>query len=223
MKCKKCSHEAIKYGKQKNGAQRYYCNVCKQTFQAEYDYRAYDSNTNHAIIILLKEGCGIRSISRILGISPTTVMKRILLIASNIKKPTIRMGQAHEMDELITYIGNKHTRYCVAYAIDRNTREVIDFNVGRRNKGTLRTVVNGLVLSRSRQIRTDKLNLYQGLIPKELHHIKNRGINRIERYNLTLRTHLKRLNRRTIAYSKSFRMLVATLKIYFWSPINSYL
>ena len=58
--------------------------------------------------------------------------------------------------------------------------------------------------------------IYLGLVPKELHHVKRRGINRIERMNLTLRTHLKRLNRRTIAYSKSLLVLTAILKIYFW-------
>ncbi|MFY1046718.1 IS1 family transposase [Chryseobacterium sp. GP-SGM7] len=35
--------------------------------------------------------------------------------------------------------------------------------------------------------------------------------------NLNIRTHLKRLNRRTICFSKSNLILIAILKIYFWS------
>jgi len=121
------------------------------------------------------------------------------------------------MDEMFTYLGNKDRRICIAYAIDRNTRGVVGFSVGRRNVTTLRIVTESLILSEAKEIRTDKLNLYQTLIPEEIHHVKRRGINHIERFNLTLRTHIKRLNRRTIAYSKSLVVLSAILKIYFWS------
>lgn len=121
------------------------------------------------------------------------------------------------MDELYTYVGSKLNMVCIAFALERDSRNVIDFSIGRRNKGTLRKVVDALVLSNAKEIRTDKLSLYINLVPKEIHHVKQRGINRIERMNLNLRTHLKRLNRRTIAYSKSLLVLSAILRIYFWS------
>ncbi len=216
MNCKKCSSKVIKNGKQKDGAQRYYCKSCKQSFQDGYKYNAYKADININIVKHLRESCGIRSISRILEISTTTVIKRILEIADNVKRPVIRLRQTYEMDEIITFIGNKQKRYCIAYAIERTTRNVVDFNVGRRNNTTLRLVVNSLLLAESKQIRTDRLSNYIGLIPSEIHHVKRRGINRIERKNLTIRTHIKRLNRRTIAYTKSLMMLMATLKIYFW-------
>ena len=50
-----------------------------------------------------------------------------------------------------------------------------------------------------------------------LHSVKRFGTNHIERKNLTLRTHLKRLNRGTICFSRSLIVLNAVLKIYFWS------
>lgn len=220
MKCKFCENKIVKNGRVKfSGKQRYYCRTCKKSYVLSYSSNAYYNTTNYDIVFLLKEGCGIRSISRILGISPTTVMKRIITIACKIKKPMIQTGQTHEMDEIITYIGNKEKRYCIAYAIDRTTRNVVDFNVGRRNNKTLRLVVNSLLLAESKQIRTDRLRNYIGLIPHEIHYVKQRGINRIERKNLTLRTHIKRLNRKTIAYTKSLMMLMAILKIYFWHEI----
>ncbi|MBN9294195.1 MAG: transposase, partial [Flavobacteriia bacterium] len=49
-----------------------------------------------------------------------------------------------------------------------------------------------------------------------IHKIHRRCTNHIERQNLNLRTHLKRLNRKTICYSKSLMMLLAVVKIYFW-------
>jgi len=166
---------------------------------------------------LLKEGCGTNSISRLLMISKNSVTSKILKIADSIKKPPILFGREYEVDEMMTYIGNEDYRICIKYALDRKTRDVVGYSVGRRNKTTLRIVVNSLLLSNPKQIRTDKCPLYPTLIPKELHHVKRRGINYIERKNLTLRTHLKRLNRRTIAYSKSLVVLSAMLKIYFWS------
>ena len=216
MKCKFCSNSCIRKGFQKNGIQKYYCSSCKKYQQKEYSYFACYSQTNQDIVSLIKASCGIRDISRVLSISSTTVLKRILLISDMIRKPIISRGKTYEVDEMITHIGRKDRKFCIVYAIDRKSRSVVDFNVGRRNKTTLRMVVNTLLLSESKEIRTDRLNLYLGLIPEEIHLVKRRGTNYIERKNLTLRTQLKRLNRRSIAYTRSLAVLVAVLKIYFW-------
>lgn len=66
-----------------------------------------------------------------------------------------------------------------------------------------------------RLVYTDKLKSYQSLIPSAIHKVIRFGTNHIERTNLTLRTHLKRLNRKTICFSKSEVMLKAVLNIYF--------
>ncbi|WP_262497378.1 MULTISPECIES: IS1 family transposase [Chryseobacterium] len=49
-----------------------------------------------------------------------------------------------------------------------------------------------------------------------MHQTKRFGTNAIERKNLSIRTHLKRLNRKTICFNKSIVMLTSILKIYFW-------
>lgn len=217
MKCKKCNESCVRKGFQKNGTQKFLCKKCLLWQQEKYNYLAYNEFTNQKIVMLLKESCGTRSISRILGISPTTVTQRVLKIASNINIPPILFGKSYEVDEMFTYLGNKKRKICITYAIDRKTRDVVSYSIGRRNKTTLRIVINTLLLSNAIEIRTDKCPLYPTLIPEEIHHVKQRGINYIERKNLTLRTHLKRLNRRTIAYSKSLLVLSAVLRIYFWS------
>nr|WP_307462315.1 IS1 family transposase [Chryseobacterium sp. SORGH_AS_0447] len=50
-----------------------------------------------------------------------------------------------------------------------------------------------------------------------MHSTKRFGTNTIERLNLTIRTHLKRFNRRTICFTESKIILKAILKIYFWA------
>jgi len=199
-----------------NAKQRYRCKTCGKTACKDYLYKACCAETNHQIAVLLKEGCGIRSIARIMSISAVSVIRRILYIASLIEKPPITKGRIYEADELKTYLGRKSNDQWVIYAIDKESRRVVDFRVGKRNKQNLRPVIETLLLSGARKICTDKLNCYKVLIPKDIHHVKSYNINHIERKNLSLRTHLKRLARKTICYSKSLFMLTACLKIYFW-------
>ena len=171
---------------------------------------------NSNLLSLLKEGCGIRSISRLLAISPTTTIRRILTISNQIKRPSIVRSKMYEVDELCTYIGNKNRKRWVAYSLRKDTKEVVNFAVGTRTKRTLQQITNSLLLSEATTIYTDKLNIYKSLIPSAIHCSRQYRINHIERKNLTLRTHLKRLNRKTICFSKSILMLTACLKIYFW-------
>src|SRR5690606_18882914 len=107
----------IKKGFQKNGTQKFLCKRCLIWQQEKYNYRAYNEFTNQKIVILLKESCGTRSISRILRISPTTVTQRILIIASGVRIPPILFGKSYEVDEMITYVGSKERRTCIVYAI----------------------------------------------------------------------------------------------------------
>ncbi len=217
MNCKKCQHSCIRWGKQYNGEQRYYCKRCNRHQQEDYKYKAYEKETDKEICECTKEGCGIRSTARLLTISPTTVIKRIKKLSVKVIKPIfIVKGKNYEMDELRTYIKKKTNRYWIAYAIRRDTKEVVDFKVGKRNKRTLSRVVDTLLLSEARKIYTDGYPLYKTLIPPELHKVSKHKINHIERKNLSIRTHLKRLGRKTICYSKSTAMLEACLKIYFW-------
>jgi insertion element IS1 protein InsB len=163
------------------------------------------------------ESVGIRGIARILRIGVNTVLRRIVFIANGITKPTIPLDRpAFEVDELWTYIGRKENDCWLAYALDKATRQVLDFVIGKRTKATLKILIDKLLASGVRKIATDKLTLYQRLIPKNVHCYGAYFTNHIERKNLSIRTHLKRLSRRTICFSRSTRMLESCLKIYFW-------
>jgi IS1 family transposase len=165
---------------------------------------------------LVCESVSIRGIARVLKIAVRTVVNGIRKIARGIVKPPIIMNQAaFEVDELYTYIGNKENHYWVAYAINRTTGEVIDFVIGKRTKHTLRMLINTLLLSGVRRICTDRLNIYRSLIPKGIHYSKAYCTNHIERKNLSIRTHIKRLSRRTICFSRSYTLLESCLRIYF--------
>jgi insertion element IS1 protein InsB len=217
MECKYCNGKCQKAGRQKNGAQKIYCITCNKYQQAVYQYTAASIQFNKMISMLVCESVSIRGIARILKIAAGTVISRIKSIALSIGKPPVPINRnAFEVDEMITYIGRKQNQFCIAYALCGDTKKVIDFVVGKRNKRTLKMLINTLLLSNVATIKTDKFNIYQSIIPKNIHSNAAYETNHIERKNLSIRTHLKRLSRRTICFSKSMVMLQACLKIYFW-------
>ena len=216
MRCKYCENTCVKNGFHTNGKQRYKCKACGKKFIDNYSYNAYHSNLNRQIVVLTKEGLGIRSTARVLGISTTTLLKRILSIAKDISRPVISKGKTYEVDELRTFIGNKKRLVWVVYALERESKKVVSFFVGARTNKTLKIVLTTLQLSEAKRIYTDGLPNYLYIIERKLHKVTRFGTNHIERFNLNLRTHLKRLNRRTICFSRSVAMISAILKIYFW-------
>jgi len=181
-----------------------------------YTYQAYHPQINKAIVQLNNEGVGIRSVSRILKISATTLLRRILVIAVSIPNPPIVNNKTYEVDEMRTFVKKKSRLIWIVYALERSTKSVVSFNVGARTNRTINVVLKTLQFSEAKRIYTDKLPSYKILISKPIHRTAIRGTNHIERKNLTLRTHLKRLNIRTICFSRSVAVLTACLRIYFW-------
>jgi insertion element IS1 protein InsB len=213
--CGYCKGKCVKNGRI-SGKQRYLCRCCKRSFVLCYTYPACMNHINDRITQYVKEGCGVRSISRLLKIATSTVLRRIKRLAKSIRKPIMAFGKEYELDELCTYVKRKTAKRWIAYAIRKDTKAVVDFTIGSRTSKTLKRVTDTLVLSEAKKVYTDKLSTYAGLLPKEIHSTRYHGTNQIERMNLNLRTHLKRLSRRTICFSRSRAMLAACLRIYFW-------
>ena len=144
------------------------------------------------IILYTKEGTGIRSTARILKISATTLLKRIILIGGRITHPSIVKHRVYEVDEIKSFIKRKQNHIWIAYALDRKSKEVVSFNIGARTNSTLSIVTETLHIAEAKCIYTDRLRNYKSLIDHSIHRTSLYGTNHIERHNLTLRTHLKR-------------------------------
>lgn len=215
MECKNCLGSCVKRGK-RNGRQVYCCKQCRKSQRSEYIRRRYSKETRQKVVELTVEGMGISSISRFLRIPKTSVCRIIRKEAEKVIQPTlVEVNQEYEIDELKTFVGSKKNECWVCYAIHRKSKRVVSFVVGRRTKENISKVVHTLLSLSPSRIYTDKLNIYPVLIPKDIHSTKFRHTNYIERNNLTLRTHLKRLSKKSICYSKSKSMLFACLRIYF--------
>lgn len=204
MECKYCGNLCIKAGKQRSGVQKFYCKQCTRYQQAIYTSEAYHPQSNDRIAALIREGMGLRSISRVLHISLKTIIHRVLKTGDKISKPFhgSRNG-VYELDELWSFFGRKDNETWIMYAFDRTTRSVIDFRAGSRNKANLKSLTDQVLSFEPKAVCTDGLVIYQSLLPKSMHKVGLPGTRHIERYNLNIRTHLKRLSRRTICFSKS--------------------
>ena len=216
MECKYCGGTCVKDGTQSNGRQRYKCKSCHRKQQALYSYNAYQKGINNAIITLTKEGVGIRSAARILDISPTTLLSRIVQIAQTISRPPVTYSKdlwSGWNKELCT---KKVRTHLDSICLDRKSKQVVSYNIGPRTNATLNVVLETLRLSDAKWVYTDRLRNYRSLIETKIYRTSLYGTNHIERHNLTIRTHLKRLARKTICFSRSAVILSAILKIYFW-------
>ena len=219
MNCKYCNNRCIKKGYNKN-VQRILCKTCNRYQQENYTYNLCTKENEQMIIKLNNEGVGISSISRITGLSKANVVNKINAIAFKTEKPLIKEEQQeYEVDELYTYVKNKSNPCYVIYALNKSSKKVIDFFVGSRTKENINKVITSVKALNPKKIFTDKLNIYPALIEESIHTAASYKINHIERFNLTLRTHQKRLTRKTICYSKTKGMLENCLRIYFWSKV----
>lgn len=217
MECKNCQGLCIKKGCQ-NRRQKYYCKACKMYQQKTYSYRRCTVEDEKMIAKLNNESVNISGIARITGISKSHVINKINQIAKRTEQLIIiEEQQEYEVDEMHTFIGRKTNHCYITYALNRITKQVIYFVVGGRTKENIGKVIEKVKLLNPKRIYTDKLNVYPGLIEKAIHISSSYKINHIERFNLTLRTHLKRLSRKTICFSKSKQMLEHCLRIYLWS------
>lgn len=82
---------------------------------------------------------------------------------------------------------------------------------------TLNTVLKTLQNAQVKRIYTNGLKNYKYLIDRKIHNVVRFGTNHIERNNLTVRTHIKRLSRKTICFTRNILLLFSVLRIYFWT------
>ena len=115
-------------------------------------------------------------------------------------------AEAAELDEMRSFVGNKRRQRWLWLAIDRRTRAVLAYVFGRRRDNVFRKLKALLEPFGISMFYTDDWGCYERNIEAGRHTVGKEHTQAIERKNLTLRTRVKRLCRRTICYSKSVAM-----------------
>jgi insertion element IS1 protein InsB len=107
-----------------------------------------------------------------------------------------------EMDEQWSYVGNKANQRWLWYAIDHATNTMLAYVFGKRKDQVflrLKTLLEPYHIVR---YYTDDWGAYQRHLDPDKHEVGKRNTQKIERKNLNFRTRIKRLNRKTICFSK---------------------
>ncbi len=214
--CPRCSAlNIVKNGITANRKQRYRCKDCGRQFITNYSYRGRLPAVRELIVPMTLNGSGIRDISRVLHVSPTTVLAVIRAAATLTPEPSPpRRIKDLELDEFWSFVGRKADQRWTWHAFDRQRKQVVAFVNGRRTDQNCRALYAKLQPSSVKFFCSDEWAAYAKTLPAHKHYIGKEETRHIERRNLTFRTRLKRLQRRTICFSKNEEMHDAVIKMH---------
>jgi transposase-like protein/IS1 family transposase len=185
--CHNCQTLCNRFGKHRNGLQRYRCAQCRKTFTEDHakplDEMRLPIQKAEAILKLLVEGMSIRSIERVTQVHRDTIMRLLLVAGENagrLMDAKLRglRTRYFEVDEIWTYVGKKqkHVRsgdspefgsQWVFVAIDAETKLIPSFHVGQRMKADAVKFLTDLYyrIEGRTQITTDNLVHYKDAVP----------------------------------------------------------
>lgn len=186
MTCHLCQAEnAKKFGRTRDGRQRFRCRTCRRTFSERRtrtlpgDMRISPEKAE-LILMLLCEGSGIRSIGRTTGTHQVTILRLLAevgagcerLLAESIKDVSVRDVQADEVWGYVRCKEGTKTRkniqdpeagdaYCFI-GLERHSKLVLAWHLGRRNTWDTHDFMEKLSAATAGrfQLTTDGLNTY---------------------------------------------------------------
>jgi insertion element IS1 protein InsB len=115
----------------------------------------------------------------------------------------IQIGCTCEMDEFWSFVGKKSNQRWTWYAIDNASGRILAWHNGKRRDKDFLKLWEMLKSFPITKCYTDNCGSYSKYIPSEMHQVGKDNTWKIERKNLNFRTHLKRLCRKTICFSKN--------------------
>src|SRR5579871_3055883 len=189
MVCHQCKTAAQRYGKDRNGNQRYRCMACKKTFivtdAKPLGTMRIDQRDAVFALRLLLEGTSVRAVERLTGLHRDTICDLVATVGRNCQRfldAKIRDVKVEDVqcDEVWGFVGCKEkTRqllghdmsmgdaYCFT-AIERNTKLLVAWHLGKRSNEDNWEFLNKLYFATSRnrfQLSTDGYTPYGNSVP----------------------------------------------------------
>jgi transposase-like protein/IS1 family transposase len=153
--CPQCGVASKRFGRHRNGLQRYRCLECRRTFTEDHTaaFRVEDylkDKRGLAALRMLVEGCSVRSVERMTGIRRDSIIDMLLIAGERCEKLMDRLvrdvpTKEIQCDEIWGYVAKKegHKRpeeysdvsigdAWTWVAIERHSKVVLAFTVGRR-------------------------------------------------------------------------------------------
>jgi transposase-like protein/IS1 family transposase len=185
--CHNCQSICRKFGKHRNGLQRFRCSQCRKTFTEDHatplDTMRLSMDKAESILKLLVEGMSIRSVERITDVHRDTIM-RLLLLAGERSQQLMDSKMRNlrprylQIDEIWAFCGKKQRQVrkgdspelgsqWVTVAIDAETKLIPSFMIGKRLRQDTHVFLFDLYkrLDGRVQLTTDGLNHYTMAVP----------------------------------------------------------
>ena len=185
MTCHYCRTACKRFGRHRNGLQRFRCTQCRKTFTEEHE-RPLDEmrlpfDRAVSILKLLLDGMSIRSAERVTGVHRDTILKLLVVAGERCQKIMDEKIKGIDVkdvqvDEIWGYVFKKeghkwnHEKeiaeigdaYCFV-AIERETKLVLVHHLGKRDSLSTDTFIHKLALATSRnryQLTSDGFKAY---------------------------------------------------------------
>ncbi len=124
--------------------------------------------------------------------------------SQQLEKLDVEFHLSTEWDGFRSFVGSKHSPRWTWYVIERKSGIILAWENGRRKDEVLKSLLYRLKGIPIRICHTDDRGAYSRQFPGEYTHIVGKDCTwKIERKNLNFRTHIKRLSRKTICFSKN--------------------
>jgi transposase-like protein/IS1 family transposase len=151
MTCDNCNSRCKKFGKHRNGLQRYRCLQCSKTFAEDHATPLGGMYTQPEeaakALELLVEGCPVSTVERFTSLHHTTILSLLVLVGEKCERllesriSNLPVSDV-QCDEIWGFVGCKQKRnvtgdplrgdaYCFI-AVERNTKLVLTWHLGRR-------------------------------------------------------------------------------------------
>src|SRR5579859_7180912 len=156
MNCSTCKSPVKRFGKHRNGLQRFRCLNCRKTFTEDHApaFRVEDylkEQRGLMAIQLLVEGCSIRTVERITGIRAASLVQLLIIAGHRCEDlmGRIRNVKATDIqcDEIWGFVAKKERNKrpdeyeddtigdaWAWVALERNSKLVLAFSVGKRTR-----------------------------------------------------------------------------------------
>ncbi|UCQ26955.1 IS1 family transposase [Edwardsiella tarda] len=206
--CPRCqSAQVYRHGQNPKGYDRFRCRDCHRVFQLTYAYEAHKPGVKEQNTKMAFNGTGVRDTARTLKIGINTVIRGFKKLAPKriTSSPVAHADVALicELDEQWRFVGSKARQHWLWYAYNIKTGGVLAYTFCPRTDETCRELLALLTPFNIGMITSDEWGSYGREVPKDKHLAGKIFTQRIERNNLTLRTRIKRLARRSICFSRS--------------------
>jgi insertion element IS1 protein InsB len=171
-------------------------------------------------VLLYWSGISMNRIAFLLRVSAQAVLNWIRAFAKAHEEKPEPTGRTIvlELDEMWHYVKQKRQKLWIWKALDRDTGPLLDWECGRRDKTTLKKLVNRLARWDVNVYCTDQWGTYTSVIPQDKLMQSKTTTHGIERNHCRQRHWFGRFTRKSIIVSKSKEMVDLTMALFarFW-------